>query len=96
MAGCELLEAYPVVPLSEDHALSIGIFTYCGSVFFGLYADPQALPDVGTLAAALRTASSELAGAGLPVPLDRRAGRNLAATAAQRRRGNHTALRGAS
>ena len=51
--GAELQGAWPVVPLAEDHALSIGIFSYREHLHFGLYADPHALPDVGELPAAL-------------------------------------------
>ena len=47
----ELQGAWPVVPLAEDHALSIGIFSYRDHLHFGLYADPEALPDVGALPA---------------------------------------------
>jgi diacylglycerol O-acyltransferase / wax synthase len=53
MLGAPLVEAYPVVPLSEDHALSIGMFSYAGRLFYGLYADPGALPEVADLPAAL-------------------------------------------
>jgi WS/DGAT/MGAT family acyltransferase len=60
MLGSELAEAYPVVPISEGHALAIGIFTNRDQVFFGIYADPEALPDVGRLPAALGTALEEL------------------------------------
>jgi diacylglycerol O-acyltransferase / wax synthase len=49
LQGAPLVEAYPVVPLSEDHALSIGMFTYTDRIFFGLYADPGALPEVAGL-----------------------------------------------
>lgn len=51
--GSELLEAYPVVPLAEKHVLSIGIFGYREHLFFGLYADPEAMPDVSALPNAL-------------------------------------------
>ncbi len=51
--GAELIEAHPVVPIAAGHALSIGIFTYRSQVTFGLYADPQAFPQVRTLPAAL-------------------------------------------
>lgn len=61
MLGCELLEAYPVVPLSDDHALSIGIFTYREHAHFGLYADPEALPDVHRLPDALNASVLALA-----------------------------------
>jgi WS/DGAT/MGAT family acyltransferase len=53
MLGAELSEAYPVVPLSDEHALSVGIFTYRDHAHFGCYADPDALPDVGLLPDAL-------------------------------------------
>ena len=54
--GSELLEAYPVVPIAEDHALSIGMFSYRDHMHFGLYADPDALPDVRGLPDALNAA----------------------------------------
>jgi WS/DGAT/MGAT family acyltransferase len=56
MLGAELVEAYPVVPLSEKHGLSIGIFSYGEDLFFGLYADPVTLPDVDGLPSAISVA----------------------------------------
>jgi WS/DGAT/MGAT family acyltransferase len=53
MLGAELVAVHPVVPIPEGHALSVGIFTYRDTAFFGLYADPEALPDVGRLAPSL-------------------------------------------
>jgi WS/DGAT/MGAT family acyltransferase len=50
MRGCRLVEAYPVVPLAERHAVSIGVTTIAGRACFGLYADRKALPDVELLA----------------------------------------------
>jgi hypothetical protein len=49
MLGAELSEAYPVVPIAEQHSLAIGMFSYREHMFFGLYADPQALPEVEAL-----------------------------------------------
>jgi WS/DGAT/MGAT family acyltransferase len=95
VAGCELVAAYPVVPISQDHALSIGIFTYRDNVFFGLYADPYALPDVEALPAALRSASSELARSDARTLIERRPAARTPA-AAYRRGANHTEPRGAS
>jgi diacylglycerol O-acyltransferase / wax synthase len=54
MLGATLDEAYPVVPLSERHALSIGIFSYCEHLHFGVYADPGVLPEAGDLPSAIR------------------------------------------
>ena len=62
MAGAVLREAYPVVPLAEGHTLSIGMFSYRDWMFFGLYADPEALPEVRRLPGALERALWELRG----------------------------------
>jgi WS/DGAT/MGAT family acyltransferase len=63
MLGARLEEAYPVVPLSEEHALSVGVFGYAGHAHFGFYADPSALPDVGELPDAIAAEIQALAGA---------------------------------
>jgi diacylglycerol O-acyltransferase len=60
MAGCRLDEAYPVVPLSARHALSVGMTTIGDHACFGLYADPETLPDSDTLARDLDAALDEL------------------------------------
>ncbi len=61
MNGCPLAEAYPVVPIPERHALSIGVTTVGEGAFFGLYADPQSLPEVDGLADEIDLAIDELA-----------------------------------
>jgi diacylglycerol O-acyltransferase len=60
LRGCELLEAAPVIPLPDRHALSVGIFTYRDQVTFAGYADPTALPDVGHLPYALACGVAQL------------------------------------
>ena len=60
MAGCELKEAYPVVPLAPGHTLSIGMTTVRDRACFGLYADGEGLADVGGVAAALERSTDEL------------------------------------
>jgi diacylglycerol O-acyltransferase len=50
MLGCELEEVYPVVPIADRHALSIGMTTIKGEAFFGVYADRETLPDADLLA----------------------------------------------
>jgi WS/DGAT/MGAT family acyltransferase len=60
MAGCELKEAYPVVPLADNHALSVGMTTVRDRACFGLYADPGALDDAETLADAIHASTDEL------------------------------------
>ncbi len=49
MLGAELSEAYPVVPLGAEHALSIGMFSYRDHMFFGVYADLETLPEAYAL-----------------------------------------------
>jgi diacylglycerol O-acyltransferase len=60
MRGCRLAEAYPIVPLAERHAVSIGVTTVAGRACFGLYADRKALPDVDLLANDVEEAIDEL------------------------------------
>ena len=60
MAGCELKEAYPVVPLAQGHTLSIGMTTVRDRACFGLYADGKGLAGVGKVAAALERSTDEL------------------------------------
>ena len=48
--GARMLGAYPVVPLSKGQAVSIGLTSYDGGVFFGLNADRDAMPDLDVLA----------------------------------------------
>ena len=57
-------EVYPCVPLSpQGHALSIGVVSYDGSVFFGLTGDRDVLSDLDGLAARLEQEIAELAAA---------------------------------
>ncbi len=60
VAGAELLGAYPVLPLVKGMALTIGLTSYNGGVFFGLNADRDAMDDVDVLTACLSEAMDEL------------------------------------
>jgi WS/DGAT/MGAT family acyltransferase len=60
LAGARLLEAYPVAPLSKGQALSIGVTSYDGTVFFGLFGDRDAMPDLDVLGQCLHDALDEL------------------------------------
>ncbi len=59
-AGSRMVSAYPVVPLTRGQALSIGMISYDGGVYFGLYADRDALPDLDVLVACLTESMDEL------------------------------------
>ena len=61
-----MLAAYPVVPLAKGQALSIGLTSYDGRVFYGLNADRDAMPDVDVLAQCLGDALGR-AGGGDPL-----------------------------
>jgi WS/DGAT/MGAT family acyltransferase len=47
--GREMLEAYPIAFLPENHALAIGIMSYNGQMNFGLLGDFDALPDIDVI-----------------------------------------------
>ena len=51
MLGCELEAAYPVVPIADKHAVSVGMTTIRDDCCFGLYAASEILPDSDELAA---------------------------------------------
>jgi WS/DGAT/MGAT family acyltransferase len=61
MAGCRLEEAYPVVPLADQHGVSIGMTSVAGEACFGVYADPESVPDADALAAAIAASLDDLA-----------------------------------
>lgn len=81
MLGAELSEAYPVVPLAEQHALSVGMFSYLDHMCFGIYADPEVLPEAGRLPRYLGTEITGLAG---PPPRRRRRSADAASSARPR------------
>jgi diacylglycerol O-acyltransferase len=58
--GALMLAAYPVVPLARGQAVSIGLTSYDGGVFFGLNADREAMPDVEVLAQCIDDAIEEM------------------------------------
>jgi diacylglycerol O-acyltransferase len=59
-AGARMQSLYPVVPLAKGQAVSIGITSYNGGVYFGLNADRDAMPDVNVLAQCIEEALDEL------------------------------------
>jgi len=63
LLGCEMEEVYSVVPIAQGHALAIGLVRYRRELFFGGYADPDALPDVYRLPALLAAELEALGGA---------------------------------
>lgn len=58
--GAEMVEAYPMVPLSRNLGLGIAILSYCGSLHLGLLADRDAFPDLDVLATGITDAFAEM------------------------------------
>ncbi|HEX5613671.1 MAG TPA: wax ester/triacylglycerol synthase family O-acyltransferase [Acidimicrobiia bacterium] len=61
LMGARMLEAFPIVPLTRNLTVVVGILSYDGTLHFGLFADRDACPDVEDLAAALEDSFAELA-----------------------------------
>ena len=60
MRGCQLEAAHPVIPLSDNHALSIGLTTIGDGAHFGVYCDRRRIPDADMLAGRIDLAVDEL------------------------------------
>lgn len=59
-AGARMVSTYPVTPLGAGQALSIGLTSYDGGVYYGLYADRDAMPDADVLGRGIVDALHEL------------------------------------
>jgi diacylglycerol O-acyltransferase len=59
-SGARMLEMFPVVPLATGQALSIGLTSYDGGVYYGLNADRDAMYDADVLASLIEEALTEL------------------------------------
>ena len=49
-----LRESYPMVPLFENQAVGVALFSYAGGLFWGINADWDAVPDLHDFTVALR------------------------------------------
>jgi diacylglycerol O-acyltransferase / wax synthase len=58
--GRKMLEVYPVIPLAENTSLGIALFSYNGSIGFGLLGDYDTAPDLAVLAEGIEKAIAEL------------------------------------
>jgi diacylglycerol O-acyltransferase len=88
-AGARLTEMFPVLPLGPGQAVSIGLTSYDGGVFYGVNGDRDAMPDIEVLAALLEDSLAELVAASPAVAAPRSAGvvAGAAARVARRRLG---------
>lgn len=56
----ELTAIHAVVPLFTHQGVGVAILSYNGGMFIGLFADPDAVPDVEALADDVHAAFEEL------------------------------------
>jgi hypothetical protein len=57
-----MLDCYPVVPLAKGQAVTIGLTSYNGGVFYGMNCDRDSMPDIDVLAGCIVDALDELTG----------------------------------
>jgi len=60
LGDARMLSAYPVVPLARGQAVSIGLTSYDGGVYFGLNGDRDAMPDLDLLGQCLVDSLADL------------------------------------
>ncbi len=58
--GAPMTEVFPVVPLAKGQAVSIGLTSYNGGVYYGLNADRDAMGDVNTFCRLIEESLAEL------------------------------------
>jgi len=58
--GAPLREVHPLVPLAAEHAVGVAAVSYDGSVFFGIVADHDTVPDLDVLVSAMGASVEEL------------------------------------
>jgi hypothetical protein len=56
----KMISTYPVMPLAKGQALSIGLTSYDGGVYYGLNGDRDAMPDIDVLGQGIVDSLAEL------------------------------------
>jgi diacylglycerol O-acyltransferase / wax synthase len=59
-AGARMVAMYPMGPIADGAALNITVMSYMGTMFFGLNACKETVPDVWDIARNIRSAMDEL------------------------------------
>jgi WS/DGAT/MGAT family acyltransferase len=60
LMGARLLEAYPIVPLTRNLTVVVGILSYDGTLHFGVWGDRDAAQDLEVFASGIDDAFAEL------------------------------------
>lgn len=63
LLDAQMLSTYPLVPLWHQHGLSIALFSYAGTINWGVVADWDLVPDLDAFIACLDDAVTELTSA---------------------------------
>ena len=66
MMGARLLESFPIVPLTGNLTVVVGILSYDGTMHFGLWADRDAFADIEVLAGGIEDAFADMKKASTP------------------------------
>lgn len=66
-AGARMIELFPILPLADGKAVSIGLTSYDGGVYYGVNGDRDAMPDVEVLASLIEESLAELVEASGPI-----------------------------
>ena len=56
LAGAQVLEVFPVLPLIANEPLGVGALSYAGAFSIGVVADQDAFPDLDVFTAGVRQA----------------------------------------
>jgi diacylglycerol O-acyltransferase len=68
LAGAQLLEVFPLLPLIANEPIGIGGLSYAGELFIGIVVDGEAFPDLAVFAEAARNDLRELTSHNSPPP----------------------------
>ena len=58
--GAQMVEVYPLAPLSRNLTINVAVMSYCGELYFGIVGDGAAAPDLETLAGGIEDSFAEL------------------------------------
>ena len=67
LLGCRLDSFHPIINLWPGHTLGLAFFSYAGTLYCGLHADREAIPELDGLSADLEASFAELRAA-VPAP----------------------------
>ncbi|MGZ6897056.1 MAG: WS/DGAT/MGAT family O-acyltransferase [Acidimicrobiia bacterium] len=60
LAGRRMIEAYPYVPVAGHIQMDVAIWSYCGTLYFGVTGDLDGAPDIEVLAHGIEAGFAEL------------------------------------